>query len=650
MDSAALPQDTPSARFNRWFLEGHVKEIEGPFEAERQHDERPWYHVMCLTGVDYFSTLGYQPGIAFLAAQYLSPIATLMLVLLTLFGALPIYRRVAAESPQGQGSIPMLSELLSWWWAKIAILALLGFVATDFIITITLSSADATAHITENPFTPSFLRHHDVPVTLGLIAILAAVFLKGFKDAMGVAVVLVVVYLSLNAIVVAEGVYQIMRHPEVLPKWQDALFASHGSAVAMVGTALLVFPKLALGLSGFETGVAVMPLVRGEEGDDPVRPVGRVKNTKRMLTGAALIMSVLLILTSFVTTLLIPELEFQPGGKANGRALAYLAHEHMGEVFGTVYDISTILILWFAGASAMAGLLNLVPRYLPRYGMAPSWTTAMRPLVVVYTAIAFAITIIFQANVDAQAGAYATGVLVLMCSAAFAVMLSTWRTRERGWFFAFLLITLVFAYTTLDNIIERPDGIKIASFFIALIVFTSLASRFWRTTELRVERIELDEPSRKFIAEAAARGPIRILANRPHARDINEYEEEEIDKRLLNHLSLEEAVLWLEVDVSDASNFTDVLKVKGVAVGDHRVLRAESSVVANSIAAFLLHLRDTTGKLPHIYFLWGEHHPAVYLFNYVVFGQGDIGQLTREVLRQAEDDRKKRPIVHISGC
>ena len=380
----SLPARQPRP-LSHWLLHDQPQEIEGPYEPARPHHQHPWWQVMCLTGVDYFSTLGYQPGIAALAAGLLSPIATFILVLLTLFGALPVYRRVACESPRGEGSIAMLERLLPWWQGKFFVLVLLGFVATDFIVTITLSAADATAHVLENPFLPPFLEGHQVAITLFLIAILGGVFLKGFKEAIGIAVVLVIAYLALNAIVVAVSLQHVLANPEVLGNWREALFTQYGSPIMMVAVALLVFPRLALGLSGFETGVAVMPLVKGDPSDTPAHPAGRIRNTQKLLTSAALIMSGYLMTTSFVTTLLIPHEEFEEGGEASGRALAFLAHDFFGDGFGTAYDISTILILWFAGASAMAGLLNIVPRYLPRYGMAPDWANATRPLVLVFT-------------------------------------------------------------------------------------------------------------------------------------------------------------------------------------------------------------------------------------------------------------------------
>jgi hypothetical protein len=192
--------------FTRWLM-NDVKEMEAPHENEGQHHQHSWWKVMCLTGVDYFSTLGYQPGIAFVAAGVLSPIATMILILLTLFGALPIYNRVATESPHGEGSISMLEALFSRWKSKLFVLMLLGFVATDFVITITLSAADATAHVLENPFVIGHLPflNHPIYVTLGLITVLGAVFIKGFKEAIGIAVVLVGVYLLLNLVIVVFG-------------------------------------------------------------------------------------------------------------------------------------------------------------------------------------------------------------------------------------------------------------------------------------------------------------------------------------------------------------------------------------------------------------------------------------------------------------
>src|SRR5499426_2115616 len=639
----------------RWFLAGQVEEIAGPHEQEGKRHEHPWWQVMCLTGVDYFSTLGYQPSIAFIAAGALSPIATIFLVLLTLFGALPIYSRVARESPHGEGSISMLEDLLPRWRGKLFVLILLGFVATDFIITITLSAADATAHIVENPFAPLFLHDHRVAVTLLLISILGAIFLKGFKEAIGLAVLLVASYLSLNLVIVGVGIHEILIHPQTLSAWKDAMFSMprvKGNPLLMIGLALILFPKLALGLSGFETGVAVMPLVKGDPGDDPKRPAVRIRNTRRLLMTSALIMSFMLISSSLVTTMLIPAEEFRPatatqkGGEADGRALSYLAHNYLGDYFGTVYDVSTILILWFAGASAMAGLINIVPRYLPRYGMAPNWTRATRPLVLVYTAIAFAVTIIFDADHNAQGGAYATGVLVLMSSAAVAVTLAAW--REGVIRYAFLAIALVFSYTTITNIIERPEGIKIASLFISAIVFVSFISRALRSTELRVEKVEMNDAARAFIEEAG-KGTIRIIANRPDRGDVDEYRLKEKEERWNNHIPANDPVLFLEVRPGDVSDFAGALKVRGVRVGAYRVLRTKSPAVPNALAAFLLYARDETGQIPHVYFGWTEGNPIWYVLKFIFFGEGDTAPVTHEILRQAEPDPSRRPSVHVGG-
>lgn len=633
-------------RFRHWLMHGTTPP-EGKLPEHGREHLQPWWKVMCLTGVDYFSTLGYQPGIAFLAAGALSPIATMVLVGLTLFGALPVYRRVARESPHGQGSILMLERLLTRWKGKLFVLVLLGFVATDFVITITLSAADATAHIVENPFVKAHIPflEHPVPITLLLISFLGVVFLRGFKEAVNIAVLLVAVYLALNFIVIGVAAFEIVRHPDLLIGWKDAVAHVGGSptfggreVAAIALLSLIVFPKLALGLSGFETGVAVMPLVE--------RP-NRIGRTHRLLFTAALIMSFYLIASSFVTTLVIPSEAFQPGGDANGRALAFIAHEYLGEIFGTVYDLSTILILWFAGASAMAGLLNIVPRYLPRYGMAPEWAKAIRPLVLVFLAICFGITIWFQADVDDQGGAYATGVLVLMTSASIAVWISSKRGKEwRRW--VYLSIAMVFAYTTAANVVERPDGIKIATVFIVTIVVTSFMSRIRRSTELRIGRIELDEEAR-LILEESKKGDLRIITHRRETDDLQEYEFKEKEKRTDNHIPSADPVVFFEVETGDASEFAGTLFVRGVRLGRFKILRTTSPAVPNAIAAFLLYIRNTTRKAPHVYFGWSEGNPFRYLVRFLLFGEGDTAPVTREILRKAEPDPERRPHVHVGG-
>src|SRR5439155_16829952 len=187
--TASSPKKAPFS-FHQWLFES---DIPGKDRKEKAHQTYPWWRVMCLTGVDYFSTLGYQPGIAFLAAGLLSPLATLVLVLVTLLVALPVYRQVAAKSPNGQGSIVMLEQLLPRWKGKTFVLCLLGFALTDFVITITLSAADATAHILENPYFPKAL-DHPVGITLLLLSILGVIFVKGFREAVWIALLFVSTY------------------------------------------------------------------------------------------------------------------------------------------------------------------------------------------------------------------------------------------------------------------------------------------------------------------------------------------------------------------------------------------------------------------------------------------------------------------------
>jgi hypothetical protein len=586
--------------------------------------------VIWLTGVDYFSTLGYQPGIALLAAGVVAPIATIVLVIVTLFGALPVYAQVARRSYAGQGSIAMLENLMESWKGKVLVLILLGFATTDFVITMTLSAADAAKHAVENPLLKPVLGEHQIIITLAILLALTVVFLFGFKEALGVAAAAAVPYILLNLIVLGRGIWAIIEYPAYLDFWRQSLSLKGDNSLLLIA-ALLVFPRLALGLSGFETGVSVMPLIDGGDAGNEknprkgVLPLGRIRNTRKLLISAAAIMSVMLILSSFVTTLLIGPRYYREGGEASGRAISFLAHRYLGTGFGTVYDFSTILILSLAGASAMAGLLHLIPRYLPRFGMAPQWAALSRPLVLLLLVVDVVITLIFRADVEAQSGAYATGVLVLILSAAFAATLALW--HERSWALAVYtgMFSLVFAYTLVDNCLQRPDGVIIGTVFTIILISVCALSRSLRAVEFRIPHAYFSD------IESWRIGP-EMRGKKVHLVPVPGCSLEILRRKrslIAKHYNIKGPFLFLHVNLLDnRSVFSAPFELNIVKDGDDYVAEVFGAVAIANAIAYISECIDPIS----IFIGLTRRDLMSQSMRYLLFGEGETGLMVYKVL------------------
>lgn len=663
-----------------------------------------WPWVLCLIGLDYFSTLAYQPSIAFQSAGAAAPLATVVVVLITFLGALPVYCYVAGRSPHGQGAIGLLEQSVHGWLGKLLIVVLLGFAATDFVITKTLSVADAAEHLIHNPqpgwqksldalaaadspvqwFLPQALwgrivaywnRQLVVTVLLSILSFTFwAIFRRGFrKRVVQLAVVAVTTYLVLTAVVVGSGLGYLAGHPQLLRNcWERCapamgpLRSSQGLSPGWLSVAarcLVSFPQMSLGLSGFELSMVVLPLIRGSNDSEASGTSGRIRSARKLLLTAAGIMSLYLFSSTLVATTLLSPQVLTTTGQAANRALAYLAHGGtlidgegaaqmnpvFGGVFGTLYDASTIVILCLAGASVTLGLRDLVPQYLHRLGMELEWAHHVGAMLHIFNCINLSITVIFRASVLAQRGAYATSVLVLMSSAALAAALDLWRKRSGPWPrrmpWAFLLIGCIFTLSALAVMFATPAGLVIALCFVVALLVSSITARAFRSTELRFEGFEFKDHRSRFLWESLIAMEFPILVPHRPGRHSLLVKEETIRKR--HRLSRDVPLVFIETELGDPSEFyhkplLEVIQEEGRFI--IRICRCAS--VAHVLAAAALEL-SKVGKPPEIHFGWSNETPIVANMNFLLFGQGNVPWMVRELIRKAEPDPERRPLVVI---
>jgi hypothetical protein len=332
-----------------------------------------------------------------------------------------------------------------------------------------------------------------------------------------------------------------------------------------------------------------------------------------------------------------------------------------GEIFGTIYDLSTVSILWFAGASAMSGLLNLVPRYLPRYGMAPRWAEAVRPLVIVLTGVNLLVTWLFEASVKAQGGAYATGVMVLMLSACVAVIIDQYRQRTGLWLrrvaWTYVLISAVFLYATvmivrhvevdLETGAAFPRGITIAACFIVAIIVMSICSRTLRSTELRFAGFEYANPESKFLWDSMKHIEFPVLVPHrpgPGGQGLRE-KEEAIRQR--HRLTSETPIVFIEVELGDTSEFYQKPVMEIVEQDGRFIIKVKRCASVSHVIAVLALELSRVGHPPEVHFGWSDESPLRTNLDFLLFGQGNVPWMVRELVKAGAPDPARQPRIVI---
>jgi hypothetical protein len=656
--------------------------------------EHFWLGVLCLLGLDYFSTLAYQPSITFSVAGRLGPLATVVIVLATLFGALPVYCYLAGRSPTGKGSLGLLERLVRGWRGKTLVLVLLGFAATDFIMLKTLSLADAAVHLLHNP-EPSWKSTVDHSVesvrdvargfldeewcarcNAQLLATLVIGFIsfvfwfvlrRGFnRNVVVLAIPIVGLYMVLNGVIIGGGLWHLWEHPALWNAYVERVQTGDWAINVppdvtidgwmIAGMSLLFLPNLALGLSGFELSMILMPQVRGKN------IARRIANTRTVLIVAALIMSVFLLGATLVTALYVPPDQMLTGGKAANRALAYLAHgqplnEEVGTFlpfagawFGGLYDVSTILMLAFAGTSVMTALASLLPQFLLKFGMDFRWSQRWGVLLMIFAAINVVVTVHFQASVEQQRNAYATGVLVLIAGASctsYVDLRIQWRVH-RGFFrglavWWLFIVAFGFSLVMATIFFHAGGGLAISAFFIAAILGLSVFSRALRADELRTVGFHFKDDESKLLWDSLRLADFPVLIPHRPGRDPREKKEEQI--RHEHTLAKDADLVFLEIELDDPSDFFQNLDIEVFREDGRFIIRVTGCAsVPHAIAAIALEMSRHSIP-PGLHFGWPQLDLLSASWSYLAFGEGNIPWKVRELITRAEPNEAKRPRV-----
>ena len=660
-----------------------------------------WWLVLCLIGLDYFSTLAYLPSLAVQAVGPLAPLAAVVVVLVTLLIALPTYWYVVGRSPHGRGATGLIEQLVPGWSGKLLVLSLLAFVATDYVVTQNLSIADAAEHIRGNPL---FRAHVDpfldnrwhpetwsphpwwqrlvqifdrqLVVTLLLTTVTLALwaFWKSGSPRvfLRIAAVVVLVFLAMNLVVLSSAVVYLAGPGQHLfhDWWSNAQIdlreeVGRNGPLAegrLIGLALVSFPYVALGLSGFELSMAVTPFVRGDDTDTHEHPRGRIRNMRKLLVVAACVMVPALLAGVSVTAMLVPAGALGEGGPAMHRALAYLAHggrlidgsvgtslgPWFGPVFGTAYDLSTVCILCLAGACVAIALRDYVPESLKRFGMELDWAHRLGVKMRFFNLVILAVAVLFRAHISALQWAYATSMLVLLSGAALAALLALRQAPPR-WYWRLLTVypatfsLSFFLCMTLLTLVISRSGLEIAMGFGVGIFATSLLSRWIRSTELRFSGFEFVEGDSRERWERCCAHEFQILV--PHRPGMHSRVEKDRAIRELHRIDANVPIILIEVELGDTSNFMQKPVLQVTQEDGFELIRVSRAVsVAHVLASIALSM-CAVGRPPELHFGWSNESPLAANLNFLLFGEGNIPWMVRELLRKAQPDVERRPGV-----